>query len=242
MKPLLIDTHCHFDPEDDAPALIAAAEAESVQVIAVGGSDALNATAKTAGVPFALGYDWSCTEADAPEITPLPGMVAVGELGFDFSRGSSPEIAEHQHRLFVPQAELARTQGLPVIIHTRDADDFTLARLREADLPKAGVIHSYTGSAGLAKAFLDLGYYISFSGIVTFRNADALRAVAKVIPEDRILVETDCPYLTPVPLRGRRNTPAYVRHTADFIAALRGITSVDFAALTTANARRLFAL
>lgn len=242
MKPLLIDTHCHFDPSDDIPALLAAARAEAVQVIAVGGGAALNATAQAAGVPFALGFDWSCTEAEAPAFEALPGMVAVGELGFDFSRGYSAAIAEHQHRLFVPQAELARAKGLPVIIHTREADDFTLARLREADLPKAGVIHSYTGSAELAKAFLDLGYCISFSGIVTFRNADALRSVAKVIPDDRILVETDCPYLTPVPLRGRRNTPAYVRYTADFLAALRGCSSAEFAERTTANARRLFSL
>ena len=236
----LIDTHCHFEAGDDAVALLREAAGCGVGVIAVGGGAALNVAAEASGTWFAQGFDWSC-EGTPPPLAPKPGMVAVGELGFDFHwRG--PETAAAQRACFEAQAAFARAHGLPVIVHTREADALTLETLRALALPRAGVIHSYTGGVPLARAFLDLGYHISFSGIVTFRNADALREVARYVPGDRILLETDAPYLAPVPHRGRRNRPAYVRATAAAIAALRGEPLPDFAARTTANARALFRL
>ena len=239
MLPLLLDTHCHFDPEDNARELLEEAAAQRVGVLAVGGNAVNNQTALDSGAPCACGYDWSCTGVE-PTLTRHERMVAVGELGFDFHRGYSPEIEADQRERFAVQAEFARREGLPVIIHTREADAVTESALREADLPKTGVIHSFTGDRHVARTLLDLGYFISFSGIVTFRNTDILRDTAKYVPLDRLLVETDSPYLAPVPLRGRRNRPAYVRETAQFLAALRGMTTEDFAALTVANAKRCF--
>lgn len=239
-EPTLIDTHCHFEAGDDAAALLREAAEAGVGVVAVGGNPALNATAEASGTWFAQGFDWSC-EGAPPTLAAKPGMVAVGELGFDLHwRG--PETAADQRVCFEAQAAFARAHGLPVIVHTREADALTLEALRAAALPRAGVIHSYTGGIPLARAFLDLGYLISFSGIVTFRNADALREVARYVPGDRILVETDAPYLAPVPYRGRRNRPAYVRATADAVAVLRGEAPEAFAAQTVANARALFRL
>lgn len=242
--PTLIDTHCHFEPEDDAPALLAEAREAGVEVIAVGGSPDLNRSARASGAPHAVGFDWSCAEGEPPALEEIASarLVAIGELGFDFHYAQGPEVAARQRALFEAQAEIARARGLPIIVHTREADAITLEALRALALPKAGVIHSYTGDIPFARQLLDLGYSLSFSGIVTFRNAEALREVARFVPEDRLLVETDAPYLAPVPLRGRRNRPAYVRATADFLAELRGLSPCAFAALTTCNARRLFAL
>lgn len=239
---LLIDTHCHFDPEDDAHAIIAEARAEGIDVIAIGGSPALNATAEASGVPFALGFDWSF-EKDEPLHLPPPDapLVAIGELGFDFHRVQGPDVEKRQRTCFELQANLARERGLPIIVHTREADAITYDTLRTLALPRAGVIHSYTGDIPFARRLLDLGYYISFSGIVTFRNADALREVARFVPDDRILVETDSPYLAPVPYRGRRNRPLYLRATANALAALRNVPQETFAELTTRNAKALFA-
>ena len=235
---MLIDTHCHFEPEDDAAALLAEAAAADVRVLAVGGSTALNAAAAASGAPFAYGFDWS---DDAPPTPPpeSPRLVAIGELGFDF-HWKGPETADAQRERFDLQAGFARERDLPIIVHTREADDLTLAALRAADLPRTGVIHSFTGDKALARACLDLGYYISLSGILTFRNADALREVARWLPADRILVETDSPYLAPVPHRGKRNCPAFVAATAACLAELRGLTLPALADLTTANALRLF--
>jgi len=140
--------------------------------------------------------------------------------------------------LFGRQLELARTLDLPVIIHTRDADDDTLGLLRE--IPSRGVVHSFTGGPAFCRSLLDLGFYVSMSGIVTFRAADNVRESAMVVPDDRLLVETDTPFLAPVPKRGNPNEPAFVVHTAEFLAALRGMTAEAFAALTTANALAAF--
>lgn len=238
--PFLIDTHCHFEAGDDALALLREAAACGVRAIAVGGNPALNAAAEASGTWFAQGFDWSC-EGAPPPLALKPGLVAIGELGFDF-HWKPLESASAQRAAFEAQAAFARAHDLPVIVHTREADALTLETLRALALPRAGVIHSYTGGLPLAKAFLDLGYYISFSGIVTFRNAAALRETARHIPADRILVETDSPYLAPVPHRGQRNRPAYVRATAEVLAALRATPFETFAAQTTANARTLFRL
>ena len=248
----LYDTHCHFETASpvEIAAILSRARAAGVEaVMAVGGSPALNAAAELAaevaasgeGMPkvcFATGFDRDqvnvslclCVNSEHPPR-------AVGEIGLDYHY--SPETREAQRKLFGSQLEEAAKRGLPVIIHTREADDDTLALLRE--VPSRGVIHCYTGTPEAAKAFLDLGFYISFSGIVTFRLADNVRAAAAVVPDDRILIETDSPFLAPVPLRGKVNEPAFVRHTCEFLAARRGMAADDFAALTFANAERAFA-
>src|SRR5690554_1356585 len=138
--------------------------------------------------------------------------------------------------------DAARESGKPVIVHSREAKQDTLDALHAAALPQAGVMHCFTEDWPMAKAALDMGYYISFSGIVTFRNADALREVALQVPSERILVETDSPYLAPVPHRGRSNFPEYVVDVAQFLAELRGVSYAEFAAQTTENFKRLFPL
>lgn len=238
----LVDTHCHFEPEDNVPALLAEARAGAVRVLAVGGSAALNATALASGAPCALGYDWSFADPEPPPPpTRQSRQVAVGELGFDLHYAQGPEVEARQRTLFEVQAAFAKAQALPVIIHTREADALTLEALREAALPRAGVIHSFTGTDwAFAKALLDLGYCLSFSGILTFRNAAALREVARRVPDDCLLVETDSPYLAPVPFRGERNRPVRVRATAECLAQVRGVAPDRLARLTTENALRLF--
>jgi len=160
---------------------------------------------------------------------------AIGEVGLDYYYSS--ETREQQMKLFGEQLELAREKNLPVVIHTREADDDTLALLRE--IPSRGIIHCYTGTPEAARQFLDLGFYISISGIVTFRAADNVRAAARVVPDDRVLIETDAPFLAPVPMRGKPNEPAFVAHTCTFLAAQRGMSADDFAALTFANAEAI---
>lgn len=249
----LYDTHCHFETASpvEIAAILSRARAAGVEaVMAVGGSPALNAAAALAaeiaaeepGMPAvraALGFDrdQALGEGELPPVPETPALAAWGEIGLDYHY--SPETREAQRELFGAQLEEAAKRNLPVIIHTREADDDTLALLRE--VPSRGVIHCYTGTPEAAKAFLDLGFYISFSGIVTFRLADNVRAAAAVVPDDRILIETDSPFLAPVPLRGKVNEPAFVRHTCEFLAARRGMAADDFAALTFANAERAFA-
>jgi len=213
--------------------------------MAVGGSEALNEAAKAAHrvaasdpslphVAVALGYDREQVGTERP-LTLDVRPAAIGEVGLDYYY--SPETREQQRRLFAEQLELARAANLPVVIHTREADDDTLALLRE--IPSRGIIHCYTGTPEAARRFLDLGFYISISGIVTFRAADNVRAAARVVPDDRILIETDAPFLAPVPMRGKPNEPAFVAYTCAFLAARRGMCAEDFAALTFANAGRI---
>lgn len=167
-------------------------------------------------------------------------VVAVGETGLDFHyRHSSPEAQRAAFRRFV---ELANAVGKPVVVHSRDAEEDTLEILRQVP-PQAGAqIHCFTGSRGFAEACVAEGFHVSFSGVVTFNNADPLREVARDLPLDRILVETDCPYLTPAPFRGRKNAPAFVTVTAGRLAAERDLTVEALARATSENARRLFRL
>ncbi|MGS8175526.1 TatD family hydrolase [Pseudomonas aeruginosa] len=190
-----------------------------------------------------------------------PRVVAIGETGLDYHY--EPEAAELQQEAFRLHLEAARITAKPVIVHTREAraDTLallrevalsqagvlearadTLALLREAALPQAGVLHCFTEDWEMARSALDLGFYISLSGIVTFRNADALREVARQVPADRLLVETDSPYLAPIPHRGKPNLPEYVRDVAEFLATLRGVSLETLAEQTTANFHRLFPL
>lgn len=252
----LFDTHCHFestDPAEIRPMLERAYAADVSRLMAVGGSESLNRGAIAAaqlaatgtGLPrvdLALGFDREQLTRGSDELVAgLAALVderrptAVGEIGLDY--WYSPETRAEQRRLFAAELEFARSRDLPVVIHTREADEDTLGLLRE--IPSRGVIHCYTGTPEAAKAFLELGFYISISGIVTFRRADNVRAAARVIPDERLLIETDAPFLAPVPRRGERNEPAFVRHTLEFLAGERGMEVEELAELTTVNAERI---
>lgn len=237
----LFDTHAHFEgtPEETAATLNRAVAAGVTRVMAVGGSESLNRGVELAsnsgveGVKVwrALGWDRDQVGRDLTDID-YSGVAAVGEIGLDYHY--SPETRKAQLELMASQLELAQGLGLPVIIHTREADDDTLGLLRE--IPSKGITHCFTGGPKFCRDLLDLGFMISISGIVTFRAADNVRESALVVPDDRILVETDSPFLAPVPLRGEVNEPAFVVNTAKFLADLRKTPFEDFAALTTRNA------
>lgn len=256
---MLIDSHCHLDRLDLAihngslDAALDAARARGVQHFLCIGVSAANAAAvkglaeQYADVDCSVGVhpldlepgaapvlDWLLAELNHPHV------VAIGETGLDYHY--EPEAAELQQQSFRLHLDAARITGKPVIVHTREARADTLALLREAALPQAGVLHCFTEDWDMAKAALDLGFYISLSGIVTFRNADALREVARKVPADRLLVETDSPYLAPIPYRGKANLPQYVHEVAEFLALVRGERFEDLAAQTTANFKRLFPL
>ena len=146
-----------------------------------------------------------------------------------------------QQEVFAQQVQVANVLNKPVIIHTRAAREDTIRILRENDAQKCGgVLHCFTENLEMAKQGLDLGFYISFSGIVTFKNAEEIRAVARQVPLDRLLVETDSPYLAPVPYRGKQNQPAYVREVCEYVATLKGVSVEEFAQITTQNFERLF--
>ncbi len=181
----------------------------------------------------------------------LPRVVAIGETGLDYYQmderkgGRTLADMEWQRERFRTHIRAARTTQLPLVIHTRSASDDTLAILKEegecGDLQSAGgVFHCFTESATVARAALDLGFYISLSGILTFKTAHELREVAKFVPDDRLLIETDSPYLAPVPFRGKTNSPAYVPYVAQLLAELRGATPDDVGRLTSQNFNALF--
>ena len=256
---MLVDSHCHLDRLDLAAhdgsldAALAAARDRGVQHFLCIGVSADNAGAvkslaeRYADVDCSVGvHPLDLEQGEAPALDWLlgelnhPHVVAIGETGLDYHY--EPEAAELQQQSFRLHLEAAKITGKPVIVHTREARADTLALLREAALPQAGVLHCFTEDWEMAKAALDIGFYISLSGIVTFRNADALREVARKVPADRLLVETDAPYLAPIPHRGKPNLPQYVREVAEFLAMVRGERFEDLAAQTTANFKRLFPL
>ena len=253
---MLVDSHCHLDfPELSAELdeVVARARRAGVRLMITIGTkltefDRVRAIAEryddiycSVGIhPHEAGAE---PEADAERLARLsehPKVVAIGETGLDYFYDHSPRDA--QARSFRAHVGAARLTGLPVIVHTRDADDDTAAILTE-EMEKGaypGLIHCFTSTQQLAEKAVDLGLTISLSGIVTFKSAAALQATAAWVPADRLLVETDAPYLAPIPMRGRRNEPAFVVHTAAKVAALRGTTVEDLASTTTANVRRLF--
>jgi TatD DNase family protein len=180
------------------------------------------------------------TEADAAWIAELarhPRVVAIGECGMDFYRDAATPA--QQERAFRAQIAIARAAGLPLVVHTREASDATLGILREAALGMAVVLHCFSMVEDIEEV-IDAGWYASFAGPLTYKPNDALRAAAARMPAERILVETDSPYLAPVPLRGKRNQPAYVAHTLAKLAEVRGIDVATCDELTTANASRVF--
>jgi len=256
---MLIDTHVHLDDprfDADRDATVARAREAGVGTFITIGCDL--ATSRAA-VGLAGRYEsvYASIGVHPHEVKHIgdgwydefrrlaedPKVVAYGEIGLDYHYNhSSPQ---QQRDRFREQVRLARELHLPVIIHTREAQEDTVAILREERASEiGGVFHCFSGDAWLAKDALELGFYLSFSGILTFNNASMLRDIAKQTPLDRLLVETDCPYLTPVPHRGKRNEPAYVSLVARQLATLHaeqaGLTLEDIGRITTENAKRLF--
>ncbi|MGH7933274.1 MAG: TatD family hydrolase, partial [Candidatus Binataceae bacterium] len=175
------------------------------------------------------------------ELARSPKVVAIGESGLDFHYMYSPP--EAQERSLRRHLELAAELAKPIVIHCRNAEPRLVEIVRETGMPpRGGVIHCFTGDAAAARAFLAIGFHISFSGILTFRNAAAVRAAAAIVPDDRVMVETDAPYLAPEPYRGKRNEPAYVVRTLEVLAGVRGAGAAALAALASANTARLFSL
>lgn len=251
---MLIDSHCHLNFPDLAqrlPEVLAnMAEAGVDKAIAISVSrqsfEEVHAIAQNHPNIYAtVGIHPDDPEAEEFSLEELleraarPKVVGIGETGLDY-HWCKGDLA-WQHQRFALHIEAANRSGLPLVVHTRDAAEDTMRLLREHQA-HAGVIHCFTEDVRIAKLALDLGFYISFSGIVTFKNAAAIQEAARYVPLDRMLVETDSPYLAPVPKRGKPNEPAYVRHTAAFVAQLRGDSLETIAQATTANCLRLFNL
>ncbi len=256
---MLVDSHCHLDLLDhgalgvDLDGALAQAREQGVErmlcvSITLEAFPAMLALVEAhEGVYASVGVHPNEREGRDPTSEELialaqssPRIVAIGETGLDYFR-SSGDMHWQQER-FRRHIAAARACGLPLIVHMRDANTDTLAILRdEGAAETGGVLHCFTGDAATARAAMALGFYISFSGIVTFTSARELQQVAAEIPEDRLLVETDSPYLAPVPYRGKSNQPAYTRQVAERIAALRGVSYERIAAATTDNFFRLFA-
>ncbi|MFP6612007.1 MAG: TatD family hydrolase [Pirellulales bacterium] len=252
----LIDTHAHLDQDeftDDRDDVISAAEAAGVKtILAVGigaesSEDSVRLAAQHSAIFAAVGmqpnYCGEAQKGDWDRIVLLVGanrVVAIGETGLDRHWDFTP--FEVQQDYFDRQLRLSQQCGFPFIVHTRESEADVLAMLREARRrgPLCGVMHSFVGDDQAAAECLDLGLYISFAGMVTFKKSSSLRETAKTIPDDRILIETDSPYLSPHPLRGQRNQPAHLIHTAECLAEVRGVGIEQFARQTTANAQRLF--
>ena len=251
----LIDSHCHIDmPQFDADreAVLERARQAGVEAMLVvggvdeeGGQQRALRVAEKFGLPVSAGVHPHearlATPATYDELRGLARdrrIVAVGEIGLDFHYDYSPR--DVQREVLRAQIRLARDVGLPVIIHTREADDETAALLEEEGARETGgVIHCFTGGEELARRALALGFYVSFSGIVAFPRAEAIQQVARTAPLDRILVETDAPFLAPPPHRGKRNEPAFVVEVARKVASLRGVDLEVVAAASAANFRAL---
>jgi TatD DNase family protein len=253
---MLIDSHCHLEFPDFATeldAVVARARAAGVERMVTISTrvrrqpDLLAIADRFPDVFCSVGThphyaheELDVTAADLAAHSRAAKVVALGEAGLDYHYDNSPRDA--QERGFRTHIAAARETGLPLVIHSRDADDDT-ARILEEEMGKGGftaVLHCFTSGRDLARRAVALGHCISFTGILTFKNSDALRAIAAELPADRILVETDAPYLAPGKLRGKRNEPAYVVETARVLAETRGVSFDDIARQTTANFYRLF--
>jgi TatD DNase family protein len=255
----VIDTHAHLDDDRfaaDRPAVVARAAAAGLERVVTIGTDAATSTRNVElasqfpllraavglqpnHVAEAQPGDWDAIR----ELVRHPTCVAVGETGLDRYWDRAPFSLQEDY--FARHLALSREERRPVVIHCREAEADVVRMLRaefDARGPVAGVMHSFTGDAETARACLAMGLYVSFAGMVTYKNADDLRQVAGTIPLDRLLVETDSPYLAPVPVRGKRNEPAYVVHTADCLAKVLSVTRKVIDEHTTRNARALFGL
>ncbi len=251
----LIDTHCHLDLMEEGPAAaVATATAAGVDAVITIGIDLLSCESAVK-----LAEEFPCVYAAVGmhphegsavdkavldrlrQLAAHPKVVAIGETGLDFYRNRSPHA--DQERAFRNHIELARELALPLVVHDREAHEQTLQALREARLPDGAVVmHCFSGDLDMARACLDLGCYISIAGPVTFRNARRLQEVVAQLPLDRLLLETDSPFLAPHPHRGKPNSPAMLPLIAQAIADLQGLTTAAVASATAANAQRAFKL
>ncbi|MGO9450083.1 MAG: TatD family hydrolase [Candidatus Binataceae bacterium] len=255
----LVDTHCHLADsrlDSDLDAVLArAAEAGIAKIVAVGAIGAIENDRRTVAIAETHAHIFAavgvhphdakgCTPqrlTDLRELAASPKVVAIGESGLDFHYMHSP--VEAQEQALREHLKLAAELSRPIVIHCRDAEAQLAAIVRETGMPPAGgVIHCFTGDTNAAVTFLDLGFFISFSGILTFKSAGALREAARVVPDDRVMVETDAPYLAPEPYRGKRNEPSFVRRTLEVLAEVRGADIDALAERTSSNASRLFGI
>lgn len=258
---IFVDSHCHIDGEqfeEDRDAVVQRArEAGVAAILCVGTGDphtgevakAVAVAEQYEGIYAAVGvhphdaklYD-DAAEQKLTELTQSEKVIAWGEIGLDFYYDHSPR--DVQREVCVRQIRKARELGLPIIIHSRDADDDTVKILRDECSWDGfrGIMHCFGGTPEMAEALIPLGFLISFAGNVTFKKAENLRDAARVVPLDRLLIETDCPFLTPVPFRGKRNEPSYVVHTAKFLADLYGVGTETLAERTTRNFLEFFDL
>jgi TatD DNase family protein len=255
----IVDSHCHLDFEDfheDLPAVLERARGAGIVAMVCVGAGGDLATAERAAdlatkerdVFAAVGIHPHDAGKILPEFWPVleklalaPRVVGIGETGLDYFYDHSPRPV--QREVFTRFLVLAASVDKPVICHVRDAHDDAIQILRAGPIPKSGgVLHCFSGNVAQARSYMDMGLYLSFSGVITFKKAEELREAAAFAPADRILVETDAPYLAPVPHRGRRNEPAFVAQTLEALARIRGISLSQAAETTTANAFRLFNL
>jgi TatD DNase family protein len=248
----LVDSHCHLDMIEDAAGAVAEARAAGVgQIVTIGidletsrGAvdlcEALPGVYATVGMhPHDAHRVDDATLEELERLAARPRVVAVGEVGLDFYRDLSPRDA--QRRAFGAQIELARRTDLPLVVHVREAGDEAMSQLAAEAADLTVIMHCFSLPEYVEECN-ERGYYASFAGNVTFKNAAALREAAARVRDDRLLVETDAPFLAPVPNRGNSNVPAWVAHTAALVADVRGTPFAELAALTTANARRAFGL
>ncbi|MGH6834089.1 MAG: TatD family hydrolase [Methylocella sp.] len=252
---MLIDSHCHLDFDDFAAerdAVVGRARAAGLtRMITISTLVRKFATIRrlveayddvycTVGTHPHNAHEEEVTAAELVDLARHQKCVGIGEAGLDYHYDTTPRAVAA--RVFRSHIAAARQSGLPLVVHARDADADIAAILRD-EMEKGafgGVLHCFTGSAMLAETTLSLGLYISFSGVLTFKNSRALREIAGAVPMDRMLVETDAPYLAPVPYRGKRNEPAFVAATAHALAEVKGVSPQTIAAATSANALRLF--
>lgn len=254
---MLIDSHVHLDDKrfnKDRDNLIKGLKDDGIEMVINIGADLQTSIAS---VSLAEKYDnvyavvgvhpHSAKEVDESTIEILKSfssrekVLAIGEIGLDFHYDNSPR--DVQKKWFIEQLKLAKEVDLPVVIHTREATQETFDILKEAqDGTLRGVLHCYSGSVEMALEYIKLGFYISIAGPVTFNNSRVLKEVVKAIPLDKLLVETDCPYLTPEPNRGKRNEPAYVKYVAGEIAEIKGISFEELAKATNNNTKELFGI
>jgi TatD DNase family protein len=256
---MLIDSHAHIQGKEyagEAAAVIERARAAGVEkIIAVGGAGDMSSNTEAVALADSFPtvfatvgmHPHDAKDVGADELDTLKNLaahtkvIAVGETGLDYYYNHSAR--DVQRRVFAQFIHMALETALPLVVHERDAARDAAELLRDEGTGKLrGVIHCFTGSYEAACAYMDLGFYISFTGIITFKNAEALREVVRKAPLDRMLVETDSPYLTPVPHRGRRNEPAYVRLVAETIAAVKNVPVNDVARITSANVETLFGI
>jgi TatD DNase family protein len=254
---MLVDSHCHLDfPElqRDLAGVLARARGAGVETMLAIGTrlskfPGVRAIAEanpnvfcTVGIhPHEAANETAAVDA-LLELADHPKVVGLGETGLDYYYDKSPRAAQAEN--FRAHLKTAQQSGLPVVIHTRDADADTAELLAWAkrELPRVtGVLHCFTSSLDLARKAIDLGYLVSISGIVTFKNAEELRETVRALPLDRLMVETDSPFLAPVPMRGKSCEPSYVAHTARYVAGLKGVSLEELARVTTDNFYRLFA-